>query len=93
MDGEDLTNLTVAQARDLFRERNISVETYYASPEGVQGDWDFTDHILQPTTIPESWYVHEAWGGHQQNTVRLVVAAEPTDRPLWNFLRSLMFWR
>ncbi|GLX96344.1 hypothetical protein [Herbidospora sp. NBRC 101105] len=93
LEGEDLTNLTVAGARSLLRERNVAVETYYESGYGVRGDWDYSEHTLPPEKIPDSWYVHETWGGHHPGTVRLVVAAAPTDRPLWNFLRSLMFWR
>lgn len=92
--GQDLTNLTVAQAIALVKERGGTVEAYYEPPpEGHRGNWIHSEHARRPEEVPGSWYVHRAWGGHYQNTVRLVVAAEPTDRPLWNFLRSLMFWR
>ncbi|GAB1819289.1 hypothetical protein [Herbidospora sp. RD11066] len=94
MEGEDLTNLTVAELRLLARERDAVVEAYYElEPKGDRGNWVFSDRPLQPENIPEGWYVHAAWGGDYAGTVRVVVASWPSEQPLWDFLRSLMFWR
>ncbi|MFI6604815.1 hypothetical protein ACIBHX_52085 [Nonomuraea sp. NPDC050536] len=80
LEGIDLQNKTVAEVKRLVQERHATIQQYYgAQPEdsGSQ-NWDYESHILRPETVPDTWYVHEAWGGHDKNTVRLVVASWPT---------------
>ncbi|WP_062430931.1 hypothetical protein [Herbidospora daliensis] len=91
--GDDLVNLTVDQARDVVRQRGGTVESHLQPPDGSGRNWVYDDHALAPEQVPGSWYVHDVFGGHYAGQVRLVVAAQPTDRPFWNFVDSLMFWR
>ncbi|WP_214327521.1 hypothetical protein [Nonomuraea sediminis] len=80
LEGIDLQNKTVAEVKRMVEERHATIQRYYgAEPEdsGSQS-WDYESHVLRPETIPDTWYVHEAWGGHDKNTVELVVASWPT---------------
>jgi hypothetical protein len=81
----DLANLTVAEVKHMLQQRNATVESYlHAPPEPFPrdlGGWDYSEHVLQPVRVPDTWYVHEAFGGHNKNSVRLVVASWPTANP------------
>ncbi|WP_061296796.1 hypothetical protein [Herbidospora cretacea] len=94
LEGFDLTNYTVDEAARLLRELNVTVQSYHPErPPDHVGGWDYSAHTVQPEKVPGSWHVQRVFGGHAPDTVRLVVAAEPTDRPFWEFVDSLMFWR
>lgn len=79
--GMDLRNKTVAEVRRMVQERHATIQRYYgAAPEDSSSpNWDYSSHVLRPETVPDTWYVHEAWGGHDKNTVELVVASWPTQ--------------
>lgn len=85
LEGVDLTNQTVAEVKRILRQRHATIESYHeAPPEPFPHDlagWDYTEHVLQPVSVPDTWYVHEAFGGHYRNSVRLVVASWPTSHP------------
>ncbi|GII42099.1 hypothetical protein [Planotetraspora phitsanulokensis] len=85
LEGVDLANRPVAEVKRMLQQRNATVESYLeAPPEPIPHDfagWDYTEHVLQPVSVLDTWYVHEAFGGHNKNSVRLVVASWPTDHP------------
>ncbi|MGW4411619.1 hypothetical protein ACWEJ6_46885 [Nonomuraea sp. NPDC004702] len=85
LEGAELANRTVAEVKALLRERGATLESYHqAPPEPRTRDgagWDYTAHVLRPKDVPDVWYVHEAFGGHEANTVRLVVAPRPSANP------------
>ncbi|MEV6868506.1 hypothetical protein AB0M44_46980 [Streptosporangium subroseum] len=81
LEGLNLRNRTVAEVGLMLQQRRATVQQYYQdSPEPPAGGhgWDYSEHVLQPEDVPGTWYVHEAFGGHDKNTVRLVVASWPT---------------
>lgn len=85
LEGVNLTNRTVAEVKRMLRQRHVTIESYHeAPPEPFPHDlaaWDYTEHALQPVSVPDTWYVHEAFGGHHRNSVKLVVASRPTSHP------------
>ncbi|WP_433222470.1 hypothetical protein [Microtetraspora malaysiensis] len=87
LEGVDLANQTVAEVKRILRQRNVTIESYHEekAPPGPSSrdrtGWDYSEHVLQPVSVPDTWYVHEAFGGPYKNSVRLVVASWPTSNP------------
>ncbi|WP_326819844.1 hypothetical protein [Streptosporangium sp. NBC_01756] len=83
LEGLTLRNRTVAEVGLLLRQRHTTVQEYYhdapESPPGAGRGRQPSEHVLQPESVPGTWYVHEAFGGHDRNTVRLLVAPWPTS--------------
>ncbi|GGP84255.1 hypothetical protein [Streptosporangium pseudovulgare] len=80
LEGLTLRNRTVAEVEALLRQRHTTVETYYQAPPPPSpgsGGWDFSEHVIRSRDVPGTWYVHEAFGGHDRNTVSLVVDSRP----------------
>jgi hypothetical protein len=55
----------------ILQQRNGTVESYHPEPfpQDFAG-WDYTAQVHQPVSVPDTWYVHEAFGGHHKNSVR-----------------------
>ncbi|GAA0852426.1 AzlD domain-containing protein [Streptosporangium amethystogenes subsp. fukuiense] len=85
LEGMKLANKTVGEVRIMLQRRHATVSHYYkAPPEPSPRDGsglDVTEHPLQAEDVPDTWYVHEALGGHEKNAVRLIVAPQPTANP------------
>jgi hypothetical protein len=85
LEGMEPANKTVGEVRIMLQQRQATVSRYYkAPPEPSPRDGsglDMTGHPLQAEEVPDTWYVHEALGGHEKNTVRLIVAPQPTADP------------
>ncbi|MGI5485752.1 hypothetical protein [Microtetraspora malaysiensis] len=85
LEGVDLANQTVAEVKRILRQRHVTIESYYEAPPKPSSrdrhGWDYSEHVLQPVSVPDTWYVHEAFGGHYKNSVSLVVASWPTSNP------------
>ncbi|GII27770.1 hypothetical protein [Planotetraspora mira] len=79
LEGVDLENQTVAEVKRILQQRNGTIESYLEAPPEPfpSAGWDYTEHVLQPISVLDSWYVHEAFGGHNKKSVRLVVASWP----------------
>lgn len=70
LEGVDLANQTVAEVKLLLRQRNVTVEYRYNRQA-----------VLQPESVSDFWYVHEAFSGHHKNSVILSVASWPMNHP------------
>ena len=85
LEGMKLANKTVGEVRTMLQRLRVRVSRYYkAPPEPFPRDGsglDVTEHPLQAEDVPDTWYIHEAFGGHEKNTVRLIVAPQPTANP------------
>ncbi|MFF5209284.1 hypothetical protein [Streptosporangium sp. NPDC000396] len=84
LEGMSLKNKTVGEVKRMAQERHAMIQGYYGADPGDQpgaprsSGWDYSEHVLRPESVPDTWYVHEAWGGHDKNTIELVVASWPS---------------
>lgn len=85
LEGMKPANKTVGEVRIMLQQRHATVSRYYKAPPEPAGrggsGLDVTEHPLQAEDVPDTWYVHEALGGPEKGTVRLIVAPRPAADP------------